>query len=85
MNWKFWQKKPVASLDPVFKALVVDHKCPDCGGGTFLMGPHGGMAQNIKCANTACGSEFNCAPFDDGQWCGKPFIAERIIRSEVRA
>jgi hypothetical protein len=40
------------------------------------MGPKGGMGQNIQCSD--CGSEFNLAPFEDGQWLGEPFMAERI-------
>jgi hypothetical protein len=67
-------------VDPVFAALTEFNNahCPDCNGKDFLMGPHGGMSQNIKCANPRCGSEFNCAPFDEGWRCGQPFMAERI-------
>ena len=71
--------KPAEPKDSVFEALT-DRKgahCPDCGGLDFFMGPQGGMSRNIKCANEHCGSEFNCAPFDEG-WCGTPMLAERI-------
>ena len=43
--------------------------CPDCGSPFFLLGPSGGMAQNIKCADAACGSTF---------WFAPPFSPERI-------
>lgn len=33
--------------------------CPDCGSNDFYMGPRGGMAMNIGCANDMCGSWFN--------------------------
>jgi hypothetical protein len=70
--------RPKEPVDPVFAALTSHSPhCPDCGGDMFLMGPHGGASQNIKCADTNCGSEFNCAPFDE-DWCGVPFMAERI-------
>ena len=43
--------------------------CPDCGNTTFLEGPHGGEAVNIRCK--FCGSEFNFV---------YPFEAQRIDR-----
>jgi hypothetical protein len=74
--WNPFRRKPVVPYDPVFDALANRHICPDCKHDSFLMGPKGGMGQNVKCED--CGSEFNLAPFEDGQWCGEPFIAERI-------
>jgi hypothetical protein len=41
--------------------------CPDCGGEQFIIGPSGGNALNIKCAD--CGSKF---------WYSPPFPPERI-------
>lgn len=70
--------KPKPSVDPVFDAIANRHVCPDCGSDKFHMGPQGGMCQNIKCANKACGSEFNVAPFEDGQFLDVPFLVERI-------
>jgi len=49
------------------------HRCPDCGEAEFLEGPTGGISQNIKCANDACGSEFNMAAVG-----GQLLFAERI-------
>lgn len=75
----FKKKEPV---DPLIDALYNRHVCPDCGGDTFSMGPQGGMCQNIKCCNPDCGSEFNLAPFEDGQWLDSVFICDRVNRSE---
>lgn len=70
--------KPVSDKTRVWEALTgPGAHCPDCGGREFFLGPHGGACQNIACANPACGSRFNLAPFDD-EWCGVPIIAERI-------
>lgn len=35
--------------------------CPDCGSTDFLEGPRGGIAQNVRCGNSACGAWFNTA------------------------
>jgi hypothetical protein len=39
-------------------------KCPDCGSQGFMLGPQGGVSQNIECLG--CGQCFNIAPFLDG-------------------
>jgi len=66
-------------LDPVlFQALYVEKKCPDCGSTDFYVGPQGGMAQNVMCANENCGSKFNLAVFEDGTWFGPPLMIDRI-------
>lgn len=70
-------KRPPSIPEDLWNAIWINHKCPDCGNMEFFMGPHGSMCQNIMCANSKCGSKFNLAPFDD-QWCGSPFIMERI-------
>jgi hypothetical protein len=46
---------------------------PCCGGTEFYEGPHGGMNVNIKCANPACGQEWNIAAFN-----GSIIYAEKI-------
>lgn len=52
------------------KRALLKAKCPDCGGG-LLEGPRGGgMAVNVKCANDACGHEFNICPLPAGQMMG---------------
>lgn len=76
---RLFSRKPLTASEIVFRSLTRRDgaECPDCHGDMFLMGPQGGCAQNIKCANKECGSEFNVAPFDGG-WCGAPMIAARI-------
>lgn len=74
--WNPFRK--VIQADPVFEALANQHICPDCKGESFFMGPKGGAAQNVKCANPECGSEFNLAPFEDGAWLGPPMLVQRI-------
>lgn len=66
-------------IDPILESLSKGI-CPDCGGKKFWGGPHGGMGQNIICSN--CKSSFNCAPMEDCNWLGSPFIAERINTGE---
>jgi len=64
--FKQWFKKPVNEEE--YPELVGEetkptkkkkraHNCWDCGSKDFMMGPRGGMAQNVMCAN--CGSKFN--------------------------
>lgn len=48
-------------------------KCLDCGCKKFRHGPGGGVAQNIKCANPKCGSEYNIFYVPGG-----PFLDMRI-------
>lgn len=81
MSFSLFRREPECPkhLDPVlFKTLFVGKKCPDCGSTDFFMGPQGGLAQNVMCANPNCGSRFNLAPFDDGVWCSSPFMIDRI-------
>jgi len=69
--FSLFQRKPKCPkhLDPVlWQALYVDRKCPDCGSTDFFMGPQGGLAQNVMCANPNCGSKFNLGAFEDGTW-----------------
>jgi hypothetical protein len=80
--WNPFKKSTPTPVDPLIYALYNQHACPDCNGDKFSMGPQGGMCQNIKCSNPDCGSEFNLAPFEDGQWLGEPFLVKRIDRSE---
>lgn len=49
------------------KAFLKHNACPDCGSKRFYDGPHGGLAQNVKC--TGCGHWFNL---------GLPLFIERI-------
>jgi len=74
--WNPFRKKKAPVVDPVFDAIANRHVCPDCNNDTFFQGRRGGLSQNIKCSK--CGSEFNVAPFEDGQFLGEPFLVERI-------
>lgn len=38
-------------------------RCPECGGRGFVLGPRGGMNQNIECAQVTCRARFNVAIF----------------------
>ena len=37
--------------------------CPDCRGRGFVLGPRGGLALNIECAQLPCRARFNVALF----------------------
>lgn len=37
--------------------------CPDCGERGFVLGPRGGLNQNIECAQIACRARFNVTLF----------------------
>jgi hypothetical protein len=34
-------------------------RCPDCDHRGFVLGPRGGLSQNIECGNLECRSRFN--------------------------
>ena len=40
--------------------IVSELKCPKCDYNSFLVGPRGGLSQNIKCAR--CGYWMNVTP-----------------------
>ncbi len=41
------------------RSTINDGDCPDCRRRGFVLGPRGGMAQNIECANVECRARFN--------------------------
>jgi hypothetical protein len=49
----------MSAHDPVLAESIRANRCPDCGNWGFLLGPRGGSARNIFCANPACRSGFN--------------------------
>lgn len=60
--------------DEKVKELFLEYNaCPDCGCETFMEGPSGGMAQNVKC--NGCGHWFNL---------GLPLFIQRIHISKER-
>lgn len=56
------------------KGIDLDHMsagfCPDCGWRGFVLGPRGGVAQNIECGNVMCRARFNVT---------QPFTSHRIV------
>lgn len=48
-------------ISKVFEENVFpdDESCPDCKGTIWRLGPRGGIAQNIECANPQCRARFN--------------------------
>jgi hypothetical protein len=48
--------------DTVLAESIRANRCPDCGNFGFLLGPRGGLARNIFCANPTCRSGFNVTP-----------------------
>lgn len=50
-------------LDETQRKLLDRGMCPDCGYRGFVLGPHGGLNQNIECANLGCRARFNVALF----------------------
>ena len=54
--------------DDELKAAFLKHNaCPDCGSGSFMEGPSGGMSTNVKC--NGCSHWFNL---------GLPLFIQRI-------
>lgn len=49
--------------------------CPRCQARGFVLGPRGGVAINIECANLACRERFNVTSVS-----GEIFLAELITR-----
>lgn len=45
------------------RAILNSGHCPDCGGRGFVLGPRGGINQNIECAQISCRARFNVALF----------------------
>lgn len=43
-------------IEPGLESLE-NHRCPDCGGDHFWLGPSGGFSVNIECSQ--CGARFN--------------------------
>lgn len=50
-------------LTPFELGFIEKSSCPDCAGDKLLAGPTAGLAQNVMCANPACGSRFNILGF----------------------
>ena len=59
--------------DKVKELFLKYNACPDCGSESFMEGPSGGMATNVKC--NGCGHWFNL---------GLPLFIQRIHISSGR-
>ena len=55
--------------------MISTGHCPDCSSRGFVLGPQGGMAINIECADLACRARFNVAFYS-----GMVLTAQRIER-----
>jgi len=62
-------------LDRLAIAMLNQGRCPDCTEKGFRLGPRGGAAQNIECANPKCRARFNVSRFSAMD---HVVIAERI-------
>ena len=51
--------------------------CPDCGYRGFVLGPKGGVAQNIECGNISCRARFNVTTFGSDV-----LVAQRIEKED---
>ena len=89
MNIIAWVKKTFfrrsylerESVTPTEATIFYKGKCPDCGAG-LLVGPEGGLCQNVFCDSDSCGSKFNyMGPFGIG---GSPTRAPRRLSSTGR-
>lgn len=61
--------------DSDLATLAAGH-CPICKERGFVLGPRGGVAQNIECANLGCRARFNVVTY-----AGNVLMAE-VIESE---
>lgn len=46
--------------------------CPNCGASKWLLGPRGGLARNVKCAE--CGEVYNILSRIGVEWRGKIYF-----------
>jgi len=45
------------------RLAITKGNCPDCQHRGFVLGPRGGVATNIECANLGCRARFNVVTF----------------------
>jgi len=53
------RRQPQDNLTDDALATMSAGRCPECGYRGFVLGPRGGMSQNIECGNTKCRTRFN--------------------------
>lgn len=61
--------------DNAIEAAITRGHCPDCNHRGFVLGPRGGVAQNIECGNLDCRARFNVCVY-----AGQAVFAQRIPR-----
>jgi hypothetical protein len=62
------------STDPLATTISAGY-CPDCSYRGFVLGPRGGVAQNIECGNVRCRARFNVTI-----WSSEVVLVQRIER-----
>jgi hypothetical protein len=63
-------------MSAIERAALEKGHCVDCGHRGFVLGPRGGVAINIECANVECRSRYNVTTF-----AGEVLSAQRIERT----
>jgi hypothetical protein len=58
------------------RALLTSGHCPACKERGFVLGPKGGVAQNIECASLACRARFNVTSFGGDVLMAQPIPRE---------
>jgi hypothetical protein len=54
----------LSNTEELTKWFAENGSCPDCGCENWVEGPRGGLSQNVACANSGCGAEFNVARYN---------------------
>ena len=62
--------------EDALRVMITRGHCPDCTGRGFVIGPQGGNAINLECANLRCRSRFNASFF-----AGNVIFVHRIDRT----
>jgi len=65
-------------LDQISLDVLTAGNCPTCGKRGFVLGPRGGQAINVECANLKCRVRFNVVTY-----AGRVMMAQSIDRASV--
>jgi hypothetical protein len=65
-------------LDQISMDVLTAGNCPGCGHRGFVLGPQGGQAINIECANLQCRQRYNVATYS-----GRVMMAQSIPRTSA--
>lgn len=58
-------------LSDIAAETIARGHCPNCGYRGFVLGPKGGVAQNIECGGLECRARFNIVRLPDGSIWGE--------------